>query len=57
MNISHSGTLIFLGATSDHLYKKIFPALYAMERREHLHVPVIASLRNEFGGHAVKSVK
>ncbi len=30
---------------------------YEMERREHLHVFVIAALRNEFGGHAVKSVK
>ncbi len=37
----HSDALVFFGATGDLVYKKIFPALYAMERRGHLQVPVI----------------
>jgi glucose-6-phosphate 1-dehydrogenase len=37
----HSDALVFLGATGDLAYKKIFPALYAMTKRGHLKVPVI----------------
>jgi glucose-6-phosphate 1-dehydrogenase len=36
-----SDALIFFGATGDLAYKKIFPALQAMIKRGHLHVPVI----------------
>jgi glucose-6-phosphate 1-dehydrogenase len=38
---SHSDTLVFFGATGDLAYKKIFPALQAMVKRETLKVPVI----------------
>ena len=33
MNVPCSDALVFFGATGDLVYKKIFPALYAMERR------------------------
>src|ERR1700730_3487602 len=36
MNLPHSDALVFFGATGDLIYKKIFPALYAMERRGRL---------------------
>jgi glucose-6-phosphate 1-dehydrogenase len=36
-----SDALVFLGATGDLAYKKIFPALQAMIKRGHLNVPVI----------------
>jgi glucose-6-phosphate 1-dehydrogenase len=36
-----SDALVFLGATGDLAYKKIFPALQAMVKRGHLNVPVI----------------
>ena len=36
MNIPYSDALVIFGATGDLVYKKIFPALYAMERRGHL---------------------
>ena len=41
MNVSHSDALVFFGATGDLAYKKIFPALQAMVKHGHLHVPVI----------------
>jgi glucose-6-phosphate 1-dehydrogenase len=41
MAASHSDALVFLGATGDLAYKKIFPALQAMVKRGHLNVPVI----------------
>jgi glucose-6-phosphate 1-dehydrogenase len=41
MDVSHSDALVFFGATGDLAYKKIFPALQAMVKRGHLHVPVI----------------
>ncbi len=37
----HSDALVFFGATGDLAYKKIFPALQAMEKRGNLDVPVI----------------
>ena len=43
-----SDALVFFGATGDLTYKKIFPALYAMQRRGHLHVPVIGVARSEW---------
>ena len=33
MNVPQSDALVFFGATGDLVFKKIFPALYAMERR------------------------
>jgi glucose-6-phosphate 1-dehydrogenase len=45
MNNSHSDALVFFGATGDLAYKKIFPALQAMARREHLNVPVVGVAR------------
>ncbi len=48
MNIPHSDALVFFGATGDLIYKKIFPALYAMERRGHLQVPVIGVARSDW---------
>src|SRR5271154_2050622 len=41
MSESTSDALVFFGATGDLAYKKIFPALQAMVRRNHLSVPVI----------------
>ena len=48
MNVPHSDALVFFGATGDLVYKKIFPALYAMERRGHLQVPVIGVARSDW---------
>lgn len=44
----HSDALVFFGATGDLTYKKIFPALYAMEGRGHLKVPVIGVARSDW---------
>ena len=41
MTAVHSDALVFLGATGDLAYKKIFPALQSMVKRGHLTVPVI----------------
>jgi len=41
MTNSYSDALVFFGATGDLAYKKIFPALQAMVKRGHLHVPVV----------------
>jgi len=48
MNIPHSDALVFFGATGDLVYKKIFPALYAMDQRGHLQVPVIGVARSDW---------
>ena len=48
MNIPHSDALVLFGATGDLVYKKIFPALYEMERRGHLQVPVIGVARSDW---------
>lgn len=48
MNIPHSDAIVFFGATGDLIYKKIFPALYAMERRGHLQMPVIGVARSDW---------
>ncbi len=44
--MARSDALVFFGATGDLIYKKIFPALYAMERRGHLQVPVVGVARS-----------
>jgi glucose-6-phosphate 1-dehydrogenase len=41
MTAPHSDALVFFGATGDLAFKKIFPALQAMAKRDHLNVPVI----------------
>ena len=43
-----SDALVFFGATGDLVYKKIFPALYAMARRGRLNVPVIGVARSDW---------
>jgi len=43
-----SDALVFFGATGDLVYKKIFPALYAMARRGRLNVPVIGVARSNW---------
>ena len=40
-----SDAFVFFGATGDLAYKKIFPALYAMVRRNELDVPIIGMAR------------
>ena len=48
MNIPHSDALVIFGATGDLAYKKIFPALYAMERRGRPQMPVIGVARSDW---------
>ncbi len=48
MSESHSDALVFFGATGDLAYKKIFPALQAMVKRDHLDVPVIGVGRSRW---------
>ena len=48
MSVPRADTLVFFGATGDLVYKKIFPALYAMERRGHLEVPVVGVARSDW---------
>ena len=48
MNVTHSDALVVFGATGDLIYKKVFPALYAMERRGHLRIPVIGVARSDW---------
>ena len=48
MNDPESDTLVFFGATGALIAKKIFPALYAMERRGRLQVPVIGVARSKW---------
>ena len=43
-----SDALVFLGATGDLAYKKIFPALQAMARRGHLDFPVIGVAKAQY---------
>jgi glucose-6-phosphate 1-dehydrogenase len=46
MSTSRSDALVFLGATGDLAFKKIFPAFQAMIRRGHLDVPIIGVARS-----------
>jgi glucose-6-phosphate 1-dehydrogenase len=48
MDAAQSDALVFFGATGDLVFKKIFPALYAMEGRGHLGVPVIGVARSDW---------
>jgi len=46
MNDTQSDALVFFGATGDLAYKKIFPALLALQQRGRLDVPVIGVARS-----------
>jgi glucose-6-phosphate 1-dehydrogenase len=48
MNGAHSDALVFLGATGDLAYKKIFPALQAMVQRGNLKGPVVGVAREDW---------
>jgi glucose-6-phosphate 1-dehydrogenase len=45
MTIPESDAFVFFGATGDLAYKKIFPALYAMARRNGPDIPIIGMAR------------
>src|ERR1700682_6353184 len=45
MNRLSSDAFVFFGATGDLAHKKIFPALYAMVRRDGLNIPLILLAR------------
>ncbi|MHC5544297.1 hypothetical protein ACYOEI_39215, partial [Singulisphaera rosea] len=49
MSKPQSDALVFFGATGDLAYKKIFPALHSMAKRDHLHVPVIGVAKAGWG--------
>jgi glucose-6-phosphate 1-dehydrogenase len=49
MNQPPADALVFFGATGDLAYKKIFPALQAMIKREQLTVPVIGVAKSGWG--------
>ncbi len=62
MSTPPTDALVFFGATGDLVYKKIFPALQAMERRGRLKVPVIGVARSgwtieQFRTRARKSIE
>ena len=40
-NAEQSDALVVFGVTGDLVYKKIFPALYAMAKRGVLNIPVV----------------
>ena len=43
----NSDALVFYGATGDLAFKKIFPALFLMIKRGHLHVPIVGVARGD----------
>jgi glucose-6-phosphate 1-dehydrogenase len=45
MSKTQSDAFVFFGATGDLAHKKIFPALYAMVRRDRFHIPIIGMAR------------
>ena len=44
----NSDALVFYGATGDLAFKKIFPALFLMIKRGHLHVSIIGVARGDY---------
>ncbi|TMA35266.1 MAG: glucose-6-phosphate dehydrogenase [Deltaproteobacteria bacterium] len=48
MSAPRSDALVFFGASGDLVYKKIFPALYALARRGRLDLPVIGVARSDW---------
>jgi glucose-6-phosphate 1-dehydrogenase len=62
MDHTPSDALVFFGATGDLAYKKIFPALQWMVKRDNLHVPVIGVAKagwnlDQFRNHAKDSLE
>ena len=55
MTASRSDALVFLGATGDLAFKKIFPALQAMVKRGRLDVPVIGVARPEWSADQLRA--
>src|SRR5271169_3569547 len=45
MSKVESDAFVFFGATGDLAYKKIFPALYAMLRRDGFNIPIVGMAR------------
>jgi glucose-6-phosphate 1-dehydrogenase len=45
MSHTESDAFVFFGATGDLAYKKIFPALYAMVRRDDFRIPIVGMAR------------
>ncbi len=50
-----SDAFVFFGATGDLAYKKIFPALHAMIRREHFDMPIIGVARREWNSDQLRA--
>ena len=48
MSSERSDALVIFGATGDLVFKKIFPALYAMAKRGRLNMPVIGVARSDW---------
>jgi len=48
MTAERSDALVFFGASGDLAYKKIFPALHALARRDELNVPVVGVARTNW---------
>ena len=48
MQIPQSDALVIFGATGDLVFKKIFPALFAMQQRGYLKVPVVGVARSDW---------
>src|SRR5579863_5369792 len=55
MSSTPSDALVFFGATGDLAYKKIFPALQAMVKRGHLHVPIIGVAKSGWTADAFRA--
>lgn len=55
MTDSRCDALVFLGATGDLAFKKIFPALQAMVKRGRLNVPVIGVARPEWSADQLRA--
>src|SRR3954451_17002345 len=56
------GALVMFGATGDLARRKLFPALYHLERRGRLHVPVVGVARSiwddaAFAEHAAEAIR
>ncbi len=56
MSVPQSDAFVFFGATGDLAHKKIFPALQAMVKRDHLNVPVIGVARSAHNLDELRSI-
>jgi glucose-6-phosphate 1-dehydrogenase len=55
MAVPRSDAFVFFGATGDLAYKKIFPALQAMFRRERFDMPIIGVARREWNSDQLRA--